>query len=259
MPLHTASPIPHFTFDLLTQAGVPHAVFTRRGGVSPAPWDSLNMGGTVGDARERVLANIRRGLAAFGRSPESVYDVWQVHGREVVCAEAPRNGAEHRRADAILTAASGLTLMMRFADCVPILLYDPARRVGGLVHAGWQGTVLKTAQAAVERMRAVYGSRPEDILAGIGPSIGPDHYEIGPEVAARVRASFGPQAEHVLHAPNGSVHLDLWTANRLILEVAGVRHIEIAGLCTACDTAHWYSHRREHGRTGRFGAFLALP
>ncbi len=258
MPLHPRAPIPHFTFDLLTQAGVPHAVFTRRGGVSPAPWESLNMGGTVGDARERVLVNIRRGLAAFGRSIESVYDVWQVHGREVVCADAPRNGAEHRRADAILTDTPGLTMMMRFADCVPILLYDPVRRVGGLVHAGWQGTVLKTAQAAVERMRAVYGSRPEEILAGIGPSIGPDHYEVGPDVVARVRAAFGPQAERVLHTPNGSVHLDLWTANRLILEAAGVRRIEIAGLCTACDPEHWYSHRRERGQTGRFGAFLAV-
>ncbi len=259
MPLHSSAPLPHFTFSLLDEAGVPHAVFTRRGGVSPAPWASLNMGGTVGDAPARVRANIRRALESFGRSPQSVYDVWQVHGREVVCADAPRNGGEHARADAILTDTPGLTLMMRFADCVPVLLYDPRRRVAGLVHAGWQGTVKGAVLAAVERMSSVYGSRPADILAGIGPSIGPDHYEVGPEVVAQVRSAFGERTESLLPvAENGRFHLDLWRANRLWLEQAGVRRIETAGLCTACDLTHWYSHRRERGQTGRFGVMLAV-
>jgi len=259
MPLHPSASLPHFTFSLLDEAGVPHAVFTRRGGLSPAPWESLNMGGTVGDAPSRVQANIRRALNAFGRDPQSVYDVWQVHGRTVVCADAPRNGRAHRRADAILTDTPGLTLMMRFADCVPVLLYDPQRRVAGLVHAGWQGTVKGVVLAAVERMASAYGSRPADILAGIGPSIGPDHYEVGPEVAAQVRSAFGGRAEGLLPvAADGRIHLDLWRANRQWLEQAGVRQIETAGLCTACDLTHWYSHRREHGKTGRFGVMLAV-
>ncbi|RMF42405.1 MAG: peptidoglycan editing factor PgeF [Anaerolineae bacterium] len=259
MPLHTDTDIPHFTFALLDAAGVQHAVFTRQGGVSPPPWNSLNMGGTVGDQRERVLANIRRGLQFFGRDLRSVYDVWQVHGRDVICASAPRNGAEYARADAILSDTPGLTLMMRFADCVPVLLYDPVHRVAGMVHAGWQGTVKGVVLAAVERMQVQYGSRPQDILAGIGPSIGPDHYEVGPEVVVQVQEAFGAQADTLLFTPNGRTHLDLWRANALWLHQAGVQQVEIAGLCTACDLEHWYSHRAEGGATGRFGAMIVVP
>ncbi|GAB4521453.1 MAG: peptidoglycan editing factor PgeF [Anaerolineales bacterium] len=258
MPLDKTNAIPYFVFSSLREAGVPHAIFTRRGGVSPEPWNSLNMGGGLGDERSRVLENIRLGLQAFGRTPQQVYDVWQVHGREVICARSPRNGADYAQADAILTDTPGLTLMMRFADCVPVMLYDPRQRVGGLVHAGWQGTVAGVVQAAVERMTAVYGSRPADILAGIGPSIGPDHYQVGENVIERVRQTFGTQCDDVLQTVNGGTHFDLWQANRLLLEAVGVRHIEIAGLCTACDLTHWYSHRQERGLTGRFGAFLAV-
>ncbi|HPO58821.1 MAG TPA: laccase domain-containing protein, partial [Anaerolineaceae bacterium] len=104
----------------------------------------------------------------------------------------------------------------------------------------------------------VYGSRPGDLLAGIGPSIGPDHYEVGPDVVARVRSSFNGDANQLLCSREGRVYFDLWAANRLTLEKAGVKNIETAGLCTACDTTHWFSHRAEKGKTGRFGAAIAL-
>jgi copper oxidase (laccase) domain-containing protein len=107
-------------------------------------------------------------------------------------------------------------------------------------------------------MQARFGSKPGDILAGIGPSIGPDHYEVGPDVVAQVRQAFGPSASSSLGNHGGATHFDLWAANRLTLENAGVRQIELAGLCTACHTGDWYSHRAEKGRTGRFGAILAL-
>jgi polyphenol oxidase len=250
-----------FTFDSMHQPGLVQAVFTRQGGVSPTPWDSLNVGSTVGDDLARVAENKQRSLAAAGRDPDSIFDVWQVHGRDVVSTSGPRpRHSAHQKADAILTGEPGVTLYMRFADCVPVLLYDPVRRVAGLVHAGWQGTVLRTAAAAVERMRAEYGSHPEEILAGIGPSIGPDHYEVGVDVIRQVQAAF-PQHTHDLLQTNGSqerAHLDLWLANQVVLEEAGVKRIETAGLCTACDLDHWYSHRAEKGRTGRFGALIAL-
>lgn len=264
MSFHQSDAIRYYTFESFDEAGVTHAAITRRGGISPEPWASLNVGGTVGDDAERVLQNRRRSFEALSRPFESLFDVWQVHGKEVVCAQRPRLPDEPpRQADAILTDCPGVTLFMRFADCVPIYLFDPVRKVVGLAHAGWLGTIRLTAAHTVQTMETGYGSRPEDILAGIGPSIGPHHYEVGPEVIQQVEQVFGIDARALLQpVPNDGGFLkaqfDLWNANRLVLERAGVRQIEVAGICTACSLADWYSHRGEKGRTGRFGALIAL-
>jgi len=264
MPFHQAGEIRYFTFESLDRAGISHGAITRRGGVSPQPWSSLNVGGTVGDEAERVSENRQRSFQALERPYASLFDVWQVHGKEVVCAIAPRRPEHaHQKADAILTDRPDVTLFMRFADCVPIFLFDPFQKVVGLAHAGWLGTVLYTAAAAVQAMQVCYGSRPQDILAGIGPSIGAHHYEVGPEVVTQVKAAFGVDASAVLSPANGATRegralLDLWAANRIVLERAGVQRIEIAGICTACSVDDWYSHRGEKGQTGRFGALIAL-
>jgi len=258
MPFLSHAEIRYFQFELFGKS-LTHAVFTRHGGVSPEPWAALNMGSMVGDDLERVRENRRLALASLVRDMESVYDVWQVHGVEVAIADVPRPAElPHLQADVILTDKQGLTLMMRFADCVPILLHDPIRKVVGIAHAGWMGTVRGTARFAVEAMQKRYGSRPADILAAIGPSIGPDHYEVGPDVALQVKQSFGNDASGLLSLSTGSMKFDLWAANRLLLEQAGVGQVEVAGLCTACATEDWYSHRAEKGRTGRFGAIIAL-
>ncbi len=197
---------------------------------------------------------------ALGRDPDSVYDVWQVHGAEVICTRRNRpKDAAHVKADAILTDRPEVTLFMRFADCVPVVLFDPHWQVIGLVHAGWQGTVKGVVRATLERMEREYGVRMSNVLACIGPSIGVDHYEIGPEVARQVQEAFGAQAEALLPRNNGSIHFDLWQANRLILEAHGVSQVEVAGLCTACHPEDRYSHRGEMGKTGRFGGLIALP
>ena len=146
-----------------------------------------------------------------------------------------------------------------FADCVPILLYDPARAVVGMAHAGWLGTVRGAAREAVLAMTRHYGSRPAEILAAIGPSIGPDHYEVGPEVVTQVQQTFGPTAVDLVERREGKAYLDLWRANRAQLEASGVHQIEVSGVCTACHLEDWFSHRAERGRTGRFGALMSLP
>ncbi len=264
MPFTEHQGLRYYTFDNLARHGVVHGVFTRRGGASPRPWASLNMGSTVGDDWGRVQHNIRRAFAALGLSVASRFDAWLVHGREAVVARAPRPLTAPEpppKADVILTDRPEVTLVMRFADCVPILLYDPRRRALALAHAGWRGTVLGAAAAAVEALDTAFGTRPGDVVAAVGPAIGPDHYEIGPEVVAEVRAAFGEAAERLLPRYGDRFHLDLWEANRLQLLRAGVlpENIEVAALCTACHLDDWYSHRAEHGRTGRFGALLALP
>jgi len=258
MPFLLHGEIRYFQFELFRQ-GLIHAVFTRQGGVSPEPWAALNLGSMVGDDSERVRENQRLALASLFRDLESVYDVWQVHGVAVAIANAPRPPkVPHLQADVVLTDKPGLTLLMRFADCVPILLHDPVRKVVGIAHAGWMGTVRGTARFAVEAMQKHYGSMPADILAAIGPSIGPDHYEVGADVALQVKQSFRSDASDLLSLNTGSMKFDLWAANRLLLEQAGVSQVEVAGLCTACNTGDWYSHRAEKGRTGRFGAIIAL-
>jgi YfiH family protein len=258
MPFQSIAGIRFYQFEQLGD-GLTQAVFTRRGGCSPHPWTALNFGGTVGDDPARVRENRNRALLALNRAPESVYDVWQVHGVSVAIADAPRpQESPHLQADTILTNTAGITLLMRFADCVPILLHDPVRKVVGIAHAGWMGTVRGTVRMAVEAMQARYDSIPGDIQAAIGPSIGPDHYEIGPDVVAQVRLAFGQNSSSLLTDHGGATHFDLWAANRLTLEKAGVRQIELAGLCTACQTEDWYSHRAERGRTGRFGAIIGL-
>jgi purine-nucleoside/S-methyl-5'-thioadenosine phosphorylase / adenosine deaminase len=259
MPFKQSNQIRYFTFNLLDGSKLIHAIFTRHGGVSTSPWQSLNVGGTVGDEPEHVRENRQRSFRALDLNPASIYDVWQVHGKEVVLVEGPRRPDEaYHQADIILTDRPGVTLFMRFADCVPILLYDARQGVAGLVHAGWRGTVQLAVAAAVQAMQTNYYCRPADIFAGIGPSIGAHHYPVGAEVVQQVQNAFGPRASTFLSQQNGKTNLDLWAANRAVLENCGVENIEISGLCTACNPGDWYSHRGESGRTGRFGALIAL-
>jgi len=258
MPFQTIGEICYYRFGQFDPS-VCQAFFTRKGGLSPEPWATLNMGGTVGDEKERVQENRRRGLVAVSLEPASVYDVWQVHGIDVAIAESPRPPeAPHLQADAILTDKPGIALMMRFADCVPIMLHDPLRKVVGIVHAGWVGTVLGTVRYAVAAMEDHFGSDPADLKAAIGPSIGPDHYEVGPHVVSQVHRAFGASSRDLITFREGRTYFDLWAANQKLLEESGVRQIESAGLCTACHLGDWYSHRAENGRTGRFGAIIAL-
>jgi len=246
----------YFEFDSVKTK---HAIFTRHGGISPDPWDSLNVGGTVGDDLARVRRNRELSFEALGCDPASLFDVWQVHSSDVVCAQAPRlPGESYRQAYIILTGRPEVTLFMRFADCVPILMYDPHKGIIAIAHAGWMGTLGDVATTTVKAICKNYGSHPADIVAGIGPSIGPDHYEIGADVILQVMQKFGDESELFLNSHQGKIHFNLWETNRYLLERAGVGQIEVAGLCTACNTGDWFSHRAEKGRTGRFGALISL-
>jgi YfiH family protein len=258
MSFSSTDSIRYYKFDAFP-GDVIQAVFTRHGGVSPTPWDSLNVGGTVGDDPARVRENRARSFSAVGRRLESQFDVWQVHSADAVFATGPRLlQAELHKADIIFTDKPEVSLYMRFADCVPIFFYDPAHAVVGMAHAGWLGTVRGAARAAVVSMVEHYGTKPAEILAGVGPSIGVDHYEVGPDVLAQVRTAFGKDSGRLIDVRGGRTYLDLWQANKIQLENAGVEHVEIAGLCTACHLGDWFSHRAEKGRTGRFGALIAL-
>jgi len=258
MPFHEHNELRYYSFDIFGN-DLTNAVFTRRGGVSSAPFQSLNLGGSVGDDALHVAENRIRSFDALGRRPDSIYDVWLVHGTDIVYADSPRSLEEPpERADIMLTDNPAVSLFMRFADCVPLFFHDPVKQVIGLAHAGWMGTVTGVAKKTVEGMSSRYGSRPQDIIAGIGPSICVDHYEVGQDVLNPFRDFYQKEAEQVIQIRNGKTYLDLWKANELQFREAGVEQIQVAGLCTACHLEDWFSHRAEHGKTGRFGALLAL-
>ena len=258
MPFFQQNGLRYYAFEIFPE-DITQAVFTRQGGVSPEPWSSLNVGGSIGDDIANVRANRISSFKALGRIPESVHDVWQVHSADVVYADQPRPlDTDYTQADVMLTDNPDVTLFMRFADCTPILLHDPKNQVVGIVHSGWMGTVRGAVRAAVQAMQKRYGSNPADVLAAIGPAIGPDHYEVGEDVIAQVQATFGADAESLLEKHGKSIHFNLWNANQTLLSQSGVKQIEIAGICTACNTDDWFSHRGEKGKTGRFGAMIAL-
>lgn len=249
----------YYRFEMWADAPFRHGIFTRRGGVSPAPWASLNLGGTVGDSVEAVRENHRLIYSAFDLDPRRACSVWQVHGADTVIATtAPSNRKWINRADGMVTNQPALPLVMRFADCVPILFYDPVQHVIGMAHAGWRGTLAGIQVSVVETMRNAFGSKAGDIQACIGPSIGPDKYQVGEEVVTEVQSTFGTLEGLVERASDGSAYLNLWEANARMLRGAGVQQIEIAGICTASHTDEFFSHRAEGGKTGRFGAVMAL-
>ena len=249
----------YFTLASFDEQGIPHGFFTRHGGVSPAPWTSLNVATSVGDSREHVIENRNRILSVFGKQYDAVFDTWQIHSDIVYHSEKPRLVDEpHKKGDAVMTSNPDVALMMVFADCVPVLFYDTKKQVIAIAHAGWQGTVKHIVCRTVEKMNKEYGSEAGDIIAGIGPSIGVDHYEIGESTAKIVEESFPNDKERVLKIINGKPHFDMWQANAALLEKYSLKSIEIAGLCTACDLDNWYSHRAENGKTGRFAAVIVL-
>jgi YfiH family protein len=259
MPFFEEQGLRYFQFSIFNELPLFHAVLTRRGGFSQGSFSSLNFGGTVGDNPDDVLKNHQKTFEVLGYPFGSRFDVWQVHGTDILCAVAPRDpNSGFQKADGILTDNPGISLFMRFADCVPILLADPNKGVIGIIHAGWQGTAQQISRIAVERMRESYGSDPDDIYAGIGPSICPSCYQVGEEVLTSFTENFGKEAEKFFLSEKGTLFLDLWEANRFTLTSSGVKNIEIAGLCTAENLDDWFSHRAENGKTGRFGVLMSL-
>jgi YfiH family protein len=253
----TASGIAWYQFEGLEGSGVAHALLTRLGGVSVPPFATLNLGHTVGDDLAAVEESHRRAFAALGLRREQIVSPYQVHGTHVRPVFRAHGGSVQPATDGLLTTTPGVALLLRFADCVPLVLFDPGRRAVGLVHAGWKGAAGNIAAAAVAAFARHAGSRPQDLWAGIGPAIGPCCYQVGSEIAASVARACLAGAE-VIRQRDGGLYLDLPGAVRAQLSAMGVRQIEMSNLCTACHIGEWFSHRAERGRTGRFGALVML-
>lgn len=259
MNRHQSNGLAYYTFPALDAFGeLIHAVTTRHGGVSTGQWSSLNLTKGTGDDPAAVEENLRRASAALGVRREDLVSPNQRHTANVRRATCVDRGQVLTGYDILITDAPGVPLLLRYADCTPILIYDPVRRACAVVHSGWRGTVQGAARAAVAALSTEFDSRPADMVAAIGPAIGPCCYEVGQDVVDAVQSAFDRPDALLPAKKTGRRHFDLWTANWRLLSEAGVGKIVTAEICTACHTDEFYSYRREKGKTGHFGALMAL-
>lgn len=246
--------------------GVAHGFSTRMGGVSTGIFASLNLGAARGDDPVCVEENYRRFCAAIGADFDKIVTTSQVHGdviRRATPADAKiglfaPNGYE---CDGLITDQPGLVLTIYSADCIPVLLYDPVKRVIAAVHAGWRGTAQDIAGKAVRKMQQEYGCLPEDILTAIGPGISQCCFETHSDVPDAMTAALGDIVNpHILGLKNGKFKVDLKGINAALLMRAGVSagHVEISNHCTACLHETYWSHRVTQGQRGSQAAMIQL-
>ena len=246
-------------------AGARHGFSTRQGGVSPAPWDTLNLGANRGDTPENVRWNFNWFCSVIGTDDEALVKNHQVHGdlvRPVTQADILPDPAQPGvfQADGMVTDVPGVCLTIFSGDCIPILLYDPVRRCAAAAHAGWRGTALGIAARAAEAMARNYGCDPNNILAAIGPGIGPCCFETHDDVPDAMRAAFGAGAEAYIRPRGGKWTVDLKAVNAWRLREAGVpaAAIDICPDCTACRPDLYWSHRAMGDRRGVQGGLIGM-
>ena len=256
-------------YDILKD--VPHCFTTRLGGVSKGGQSSLNLSFSREPSRKNVLENYRRVSEALGVAFEGMTHVPQHHGDHVLVVTEKEtgsgitkpypDGAEAYGYDAMITDVPGTVLCTLHADCVPVFLLDPCHRAIAMIHAGWRGTAGRIVQHTLADMETAYDTRPQDVLAYIGPSIGPCCFQVGEEVRDAFLEKI-PQSEQAIKrdATPQKWKIDLWAVNQALLQEAGVpeTQIEIEGLCTMCHGELFYSHRAMGESRGSMAAFLSL-
>lgn len=272
-----------------------HGIFTREGGYSESPYNGLNTSGSLrgGDNLDNVIRNRQLALHSLMLDNTPCVTLWNVHGADVFVPDVREHwrsdwayhtyytqawmAEEIHKGDALITQQRGVALALSFADCTPIALYDPVTQSIGIAHGGWRGTARGVVLATIGAMIEQFGSQPRNIYAGIGPAIGPCCYEVSQGVQdlfmGQEQFTDMPTQEQyrgfvresavfstVCLSHRESLRLDLWETNRRQLLMAGLlsEHIEVAGICTACHVDRFFSHRVEHGKTGRFPMIMAL-
>jgi hypothetical protein len=259
---HSKDGILFYASPLLERLGVPHAFSTRAGGVSLAPFDSLNLGisrdSHLKDARPNIEENYRRLATAIGCTGRARCWASQVHGGDVCEARAGAVFENGIPADALVTDDPDRIISVKYADCVPILLASPGARAVAAVHAGWRGIVAGVLPAAVARLASLAHTAPSALVAAIGPCIARDAFEVGPEVLDAFVKTIGPDAP-LRRADTGKGFIDLREAVRRQLVSAGLRpdQVDTTDQCTFANRAEFFSHRRDGPATGRMAALIA--
>ncbi len=245
-----------------------HGFSTRLGGVSKEHLYSMNLSFSRGDVEENVRENFRRIGSAIGFEPEQMVFTDQTHTtniRKVTredCGKGFSRERDYQDIDGLITNEPGVVLTTFYADCVPIFLVDPVHKAIGLSHSGWRGTVGKIGRETIRRMSEQYGTKAEDLLAAVGPSICQDCYEVSRDVIERFEENFDSRfwPELFYEKPDGKYQLNLWRANEILLLEAGVpqKQISVTDLCTCCNPELLFSHRASKGQRGNLAAFLMI-
>lgn len=262
--------VEYLTFSILEETGlVRHLFSTRMGGISGGIFSSMNLSYTRGDDEGAVDENYRRIAGVLGCRMEDIVCSDQTHTTNIRIVDEKDRGKgiicpkDYTDIDGLVTNVPGIVLATFYADCVPLFFIDTKKKAVGLSHSGWRGTVERMGQRTLEAMYQAFGTRPGDVTAAIGPSICQECYEVSEDVAEAFRKEFcGPGQEEALLTDkgNGKYQLDLWSANRIVLEEAGIPadKIQVTDICTCCNPHYLFSHRASHGKRGNLGAFLGL-
>lgn len=259
----------YFSYPLLDKTEiVKHAFSTKVGGVSKGDCSTMNFSFTRGDEEAAVRENYRRMAEALEIDGDSFVCAHQTHTTNIrVVTESDRGKGlikplDYQDVDGLITNIPGLCLTTFYADCVPLYFVDPVKKAIGLSHSGWRGTVGKIGNVTVKEMEKAYGTNPEDLLVAIGPSICQDCYEVSEDVIVEFQKVFEERYWKDLYysKQNGKYQLNLWKANQIILEEAGVKkeHIAVTNVCTNCNQELLFSHRATNGKRGNLAAFLTL-
>lgn len=263
---HNKEGINYITLPVWQERGIGVLFSSRQGGVSEEPFYSLNLGLHVGDDVNKVLQNRQKVLKILGTSLHNAVCCEQVHGSEVVLVTEKHRGLgalSYDTAlagyDAMITNEANVYLMTFYADCYSLYFYDPVKKVVGLAHSGWKGTVSGIAAKTISKMNQVFKSSPSHIEVFMGPGIGACCFEISPDLASRVEKELG-YLGNLISERDASFYWDLKETNRRLLVENGIKpeHITICGLCTSCNKDSFFSYRRDKGTTGRMAAVIGI-
>ena len=269
--------VPYISYNALEKIPwITHGFSTRAGGVSEGCLSSMNLGHGRNDAEENVIRNHEIIAEAIGFDAHNIVASRQTHTTNVRvvskedCGKGVYKERDYDDVDGMITNEKNIVLATYFADCVPLYIVDTKNKAIGLSHSGWKGTAGGMGRKTVEAMEKAFGSRPEDILVGIGPSICQDCYEVSEDVAEAFRNLLSGEEmkkvktiteEQILKDKrNGKYQLDLWKANEAVCLSAGIRpeHISVTDICTCCNPGYLFSHRASNGKRGNLGMFVVL-
>ena len=265
--VHNKNGVVYLTFPKLDNLGVCHGFSTRLGGVSTGYQESMSFSFTVGDKRENVLENYRLFCDAIGADCKNAVVAFQTHTSNIrkVTKEDIGKGVfkpqDYTDVDGLVTDQKDILLVTQYADCTPLLFFDPVKKVAATSHGGWRGTVAEIALKTVEIMVNDYGSKAQDIICAIGPNISKCCYEVDDPVIEEIN-KLSYLAKSLCYTPkgNGKYMLDLKETNRQILIHAGIKeeNIDLADLCTCCNSDVFHSHRATSGKRGTLAAMICI-